>query len=78
MRVTSNRAFSRSDVSALIDRAVDEKGAVIIRRPGRKDLVLLSVDQLRELDTTAYLLASPKNRRRLLSALRDARAGKDY
>ncbi len=29
----------------------------------------------RSLDTTAYLLTSPKNRRRLLGALRDAQAG---
>jgi hypothetical protein len=32
--------------------------------------------KVRDLDTTDYLLASPRNRRRLLTALREARAGK--
>jgi len=59
-----------------MDEALEEDGAVIIKRPGKKDLAVLPADRLRDVDTTAYLLSSPKNRRRLLSALRDARAGK--
>jgi PHD/YefM family antitoxin component YafN of YafNO toxin-antitoxin module len=33
-------------------------------------------DRLREIDTTAYLLASPNNRKRLLGALHDAKRGR--
>ena len=59
-----------------MDRAIEENGSVIIKRPGRKDLAVIPADKLRDIDTTDYLLASPKNRRRLHSAIRNARAGK--
>jgi PHD/YefM family antitoxin component YafN of YafNO toxin-antitoxin module len=49
---------------------------MIIKRPGRKDLVVMPFDRLREIDTTAYLLASPNNRKRLLGALHDAKRGR--
>ena len=44
--------------------------------PGRRDLAIIPAEKLRDMDTTDYLLASPKNRKRLLDALRDSRAGK--
>ncbi len=69
-------AASRSALGALVDQALDEDGAVIIKRPGRPDVAIIPAEKLRHLDTTDYLLASPKNRRRLMSALRLARAGK--
>jgi antitoxin YefM len=70
------RSFSRGDLANLLDRALDEDGTVIIKRPGRKDIVVMSADRLPEMDTTAYLLSSPRNRRRLMGALKDVRAGK--
>jgi antitoxin YefM len=76
MSQAAKKRLSRADLDALVDRAIEENGTVIVRRPGRSDFVIISADKLRDLDTTEYLLASPKNRRRLLSALRDARAGK--
>ena len=76
MATAAKRTLSRSDLNELVDRAIEENGSVIIRRPGRKDLAIIPAEKLREMDTTNYLLASPANRRRLLSALRDSRAGK--
>lgn len=76
MAALTKHTFSRADLDVLFDRALDEHGAVIIKRPGRPDLAVIPAEKLRELDTTDYLLASPKNRRRLLSALRSARVGK--
>jgi len=72
----SKSTFTRSNLSDVIDQALDENGAVIIKRPGRKDLLILPADRFREFDTASYLLASSRNRTRLLAALRDARAGK--
>ncbi|MGB7158839.1 MAG: type II toxin-antitoxin system Phd/YefM family antitoxin [Tepidisphaeraceae bacterium] len=72
----AKRRFSRSDLDTLMDRALEEDGAVIIKRPGHRDVALIPVEKLRHLDTTDYLLASPGNRRRLRAALRRARAGK--
>jgi PHD/YefM family antitoxin component YafN of YafNO toxin-antitoxin module len=68
-------SLSTENLAALMEQAIDEDGAVIIRRPGRKDLVVMPFDRLREMDTAAYLLASPTNRKRLLSAIREARRG---
>ncbi len=76
MAASTKRALSRIDLDALVDRAIDNDGSVIIKRPGRQDLAVIAAEKLRELDTTAYLLASPKNRRRLLAGIRAARAGK--
>jgi len=76
MAVAAKKKFSRSDLDALLDQAFEENGSIIIHRPGRKDIALIPAEKLRDVDTTAYLLSSAKNRRRLLSALRDARAGK--
>jgi PHD/YefM family antitoxin component YafN of YafNO toxin-antitoxin module len=68
--------FSRSDITDLMERAIAENGSVIIRRPGHADLAIIAADKLRDLDTTDYLFASPRNRRRLQVALRDAKTGK--
>ena len=72
----AKRAASRTALTALVDQALDEDGAVIIKRPGRPDVAIIPADKLRHLDTTDYLMASAKNRRRLLEALRDARRSK--
>ena len=72
----AKRATSHTALSALVDQALDEDGAVIIKRPGRPDVAIIPAERLRHLDTTDYLMASPKNRRRLLEALRDARSSK--
>jgi len=75
MVAPTKRKFSGADISLLMERAIEEDGVVIINRPGRKDLAVLPAERLRDVDTTAYLLASPKNRRRLLAALERSRRG---
>ena len=42
---------------------------VIVRRKGTKDVALVPAEELAGLLETAHLLRSPKNARRLLSAL---------
>jgi len=53
----------------------NDREIVFIRRRGRSAAALLAADELRSLLETAHLLRSPRNARRLLSALRRARAG---
>jgi PHD/YefM family antitoxin component YafN of YafNO toxin-antitoxin module len=74
--VASNLKTSRGTLDDVMDRMIDANGAVIIKRPGKRDLALIPAEKLGDIDTTAYLLASPKNRRRLLTALRQSRAGR--
>lgn len=73
--MAAKRRSSADEVDALVDQAIKENGAVIIKRRGRPDVAIIPAQKLRELDTTDYLMASPKNRRRLLEALRDSRTG---
>jgi PHD/YefM family antitoxin component YafN of YafNO toxin-antitoxin module len=44
----------------------------LIRRRGAKDVALVPADELAGLQETAHLLRSPKNARRLLTALQRA------
>lgn len=76
MATTNKRRPFRVDVAAFVDRALEANGSIIIKRRGKKDVAIIPAEKLRELDTTDYLLASEANRRRLMTALRDARAGK--
>lgn len=39
---------------------------------------MMSLDDYSELDTTAYLLRNPKNAKRLLDAIEDFKAGRNF
>ena len=54
-----------------MDRVCDDHEALIITRIGRQSVVMLSLDDYRSLEETAYLLRSPANAKRLLSAVED-------
>lgn len=63
---------ARAELAALMDRAVDDRETVIIKRRGRESVALIAADELRSLQETAHLLRSPANARRLLTALQRA------
>jgi antitoxin YefM len=50
----------------------EDQEIVIVRRRNAKDVALVPAQELESLMETAHLLRSPKNARRLLSALRRA------
>ena len=54
----------------------EDKGIVIVRRKGPKDVALVPASEVAGLLETAHLLRSPRNARRLLTALRRAELGK--
>ncbi len=66
---------ARANLAALWDRVVKNRETVIIHRRGAEDVALVSADELGSLLETAYLLRSPRNARRLLEALEEARRG---
>src|SRR5437870_13746568 len=71
--------YSRAQVqlAALMEKATEDREPITITREGKEPVVLLAADDYRSLMETAYLLRSPKNARRLLEALADARAGRN-
>jgi len=63
----------RDKLASVLDRVVEDQEVVIVRRRGSRDVALIPADELAGLIETAHLLRSPKNARRLLTALRRAR-----
>src|SRR5437588_8493216 len=60
---------ARENLASLWDEVTTNHETVIIHRRGAKDIALIDADELRGLMETAYLLRSPKNAERLLTAL---------
>jgi antitoxin YefM len=62
----------RQSLASVLDRIANDREVVIIRRKGDKKVALIPADELAGLLETAHLLRSPRNARRLLTALRRA------
>jgi antitoxin YefM len=62
----------------VLEKVVKDQEVVIVRRRGAQDVALVPAEELAGLMETAHLLRSPKNAKRLLTALRRAnrRSGK--
>ncbi len=75
MTIETTYSQAREQLKSLLDRAVDDREVVIVRRRRGGDVALIAADELESLMATAHLLRSPKNAERLLTALARARAG---
>jgi antitoxin YefM len=60
---------ARANLARLCDSAAADRQVVIIHRRGAEDVALIAASELRSLMECAYLLRSPRNAARLLSAL---------
>lgn len=60
---------ARAGLAKLLDKVTRDRDVVVIQRRGHEDVALISAAELSSLTETAYLLRSPKNAERLLSAL---------
>lgn len=65
----------RENLSTVLDRVVDDREVVIVRRKGDRDVALIPASELAGLMETAHLLRSPRNAARLLTALRRTERG---
>jgi len=66
----------RENLASVLDRVFDDQEIVIVRRKGARDVALVPARELAGLLETAHLLRSPRNARRLLTALRRAELGR--
>lgn len=64
-------AEAKISLAKLASLAADRNEPVIIRRSGKKPVVLLSLDEYAKVDATAFLLRTEKNRDVLLRAAAD-------
>ena len=60
---------ARAGFAKLLDKVTRDQEIVVIQRRGAEDVAMLSASELASLTETAYLLRSPQNAERLLSAL---------
>ena len=69
MPIETTYTQARANLAALWDEVTINREVVIIQRRGAEPIALISAAELTGLMETAYLLRSPKNAERLLSAL---------
>jgi antitoxin YefM len=60
---------ARDGLAKLMDQVTHDREIVIITRRGEEEVAMISATELASLTETAYLLRSPANAERLLSAL---------
>lgn len=66
----------RKNLTKVLDRAESDHVPVVVTRTKRRSSVILSLEDYRSLEETAYLLRSPKNAEWLLESLKEADGGK--
>ncbi|WP_447969631.1 type II toxin-antitoxin system Phd/YefM family antitoxin [Nitrospira sp. M1] len=67
---------ARANLASTMDRVCDDHEPLIITRNSEQSVVMLSLEDYKSLEETAYLLRSPTNAKRLLSAVEQLNAGK--
>ncbi len=66
----------RANLASAMDKVCNDHEALIITRNGEQSVVMLSLEDYKALEETAYLLRTPANAKRLLSATTQLDAGK--
>lgn len=67
---------ARANLGSSMDRVCSSHEPLIITRNGKQSVVMLSLEDFKSLEETAYLLRSPVNALRLLSAAKTLGSGK--
>lgn len=75
MDTMSYTAF-RSHLASMLDKVNEDHKPILVTRQNGKPAVVLSLDDFKSYEETAYLMASPKNAERLNSAIRQLESGK--
>ena len=67
---------ARENLASTMDRVCSDHAPVIITRNRDQSVVMLSLEDFKSLEETAYLMRSPANARRLLAAIHSLESGK--
>ena len=73
---TITYSSARASLATTMDRVCEDHEPLIITRSGCQSVVMLSLDDFKSMEETAYLLRSPGNASRLLSATTALSKGK--
>ncbi|MEW6355315.1 MAG: type II toxin-antitoxin system prevent-host-death family antitoxin [Planctomycetota bacterium] len=74
MAIHTTYSKARAELAKLCNKVSEDKEVVLINRRNAEDVALMSASELSSLLETAHLLRSPRNARRLLTALNRALA----
>ncbi len=66
---------ARANLAATMNRVCDDHEPLIITRNSEQSVVMMSLDDYKALEETAYLLRSPQNAQRLLASIAQLDAG---
>ena len=66
---------ARAQLAKTMDFVCENHEPVIITRSGEESVVMLSLEDYKSLEETAYLLRSPKNAKRLIEAIAELERG---
>lgn len=69
MTIQTTYTQARASLANLLKQVTHDRDVVIIQRRGEEDVAMIAASELEALLETAYLLRSPANAERLLSAL---------
>ncbi len=69
MAIETTYTKARANLATLCNEVTTNQEVVIIHRRGAEDVALIAATELSSLLETAHLLRSPKNAKRLLTAL---------
>ena len=69
MTIHTTYTQARASLAKLLDEVTHNREVVVIQRRGEEEVALIAASELTSLMETAYLLRSPANAERLLSAL---------
>ncbi|HPH98170.1 MAG TPA: type II toxin-antitoxin system Phd/YefM family antitoxin [Anaerolineaceae bacterium] len=69
MTIQTTYTQARNGLAKLLDQVTHNREVVIIQRRGEEEVAMIAASELESLMETAYLLRSPANAERLLSAL---------
>jgi antitoxin YefM len=75
MPIETTYTALRENLASFLERVVDDREVVVVKRRGARDVAIIAADELAGLEETAYLLRSPKNAERLMRALNRAKRG---
>ena len=72
MTIQTTYTQARAEFAKLLDQVTHNREVVIIQRRGEEEVAMIAASELESLMEAAYLLRSPANGERLLSALGQA------
>jgi antitoxin YefM len=75
MTIQTTYTQARASLAKLLDQVTHNREVILIQRRGEEEVAMIAASELKSLMETAYLLRSPANAERLLTALGRALKG---